>query len=411
MPARIVLGVGAGIAAYKAALILRDLQRAGHDVWVVPTPASTHFVGVTTWEGLSGHPVHTDVFSTGGDDHIELARRADLIVVVPTTADLLARIRTGQADDLLTTTIIASTCPVILAPAMHTAMWCSPATRDNVATLGERGVHIVEPTDGALASGDQGVGRLADEQDILEAITRVLASDTAHTDTPAQERDLERHRVCITAGGTRELIDPVRYLGNRSSGRQGIALALQAQARGAEVTLIASNIDQALIPQGIRVIQAPSAHDVERAVFTELPQCDVLIMAAAVADFRPRQMSAQKIKKEAGTDSAPVIELERTVDILATVATHPQRPEVLVGFAAETGSLDEVLAHGRTKARAKGADLLAVNAVGVSTGFGDVPNTIHVLDAQGQTLAEGGGTKTEAAALLMDLIAQRLHSR
>lgn len=398
MPAGIVVGVGAGIAAYKAAEVVRALERRGHDVWVVPTPASLHFVGASTWRELAGHPVHTGVFE-GAPDHVELARRARAIVVVAATADLIARVRAGMADDLLTATILAFRGPVMLVPAMHTAMWQNPATRDNVAELRRRGVEVVEPASGPLSSGDRGPGRLPDPADVAARVGALIDAGT-----PA--RDLAGVRVLVTAGGTREPLDPVRYLGNRSSGRQGCALAREALRRGARVTLLAASVAPELVPAGAAVVPAPSAADLDRAVRERLDDTDVLLMAAAVADFRPRAAAEQKIAKDPDDPTGvPTIELERTPDILATVARGPRRPAVLVGFAAETGDAARVLERGRRKARRKGADLLAVNAVGAGRGFGDVDNDVRLLDAEGREVARVQGPKERVAARILDEVA------
>ena len=397
-PAHIVLGVSAGIAAYKATFLLRLLQKDGFKVSVVPTPSSLHFVGIATWEGLTQARVNTDVFHGGGADHVELARNCDLIVIAPATADLIARLAHGQANDLLTTTVLASAAPVVIAPAMHTQMWRAQATQDNITILKRRGFIIVGPADGDLASGDFGAGRLSEPELIAAQVRRCLA----------RNGDLAGRRLLITAGGTREPIDPVRFIGNRSSGRQGIAIAREAARRGAEVTLIASNVDTVLFPHECTVIQASSAADVYAAVSSRLGSCDALVMAAAIADYRPSAPAASKIKKEEQLDASPSIQLEETTDILKTVTSSPQRPAVVVGFAAETGDHETVLEYGRRKAQRKKADFLAVNAVGEALGFGDVPNYVYVMDAHGELVTQGGGTKAEVARTLVDLIAQRL---
>lgn len=394
-----VVGVGAGIAAYKAVLLVRDLQRAGLDVTVVPTPSSLEFVGAATWEGLTSRPVHTGVFDAGGADHVELARDAELLVIAPATADLLARLRAGLADDLLTTTVLAARCPVLLAPAMHTAMWDNPATRDNVAALRERGYVILEPDSGALGSGDTGAGRLPEPARIARAALDLV---------DPHPRDLAGVRVLVTAGGTHEPLDPVRYLGNSSSGRQGSALARAAHARGARVTLVASNVDESLLPVGVETVAAPSAADVEREVISRLADTDVLVMAAAVADFRPASVSDTKIKKDPDSGAAPALVLERTPDILWEAAHSSDRPALVIGFAAETGTTDEVLARGREKAQRKGADLLAVNAVGGGLGFGDVTNTWHLLRGDGTEVAVLEGTKDHLADALVEWVAAQM---
>ncbi|MGO3796918.1 MAG: bifunctional phosphopantothenoylcysteine decarboxylase/phosphopantothenate--cysteine ligase CoaBC [Pauljensenia sp.] len=401
MTATVVVGVGAGIAAYKVAQVVRDLMREGHDVTVVPTPESLAFVGAATWEALSGHPARSGVFEAGGADHVEIARRAELILIAPATADLLARLRLGMADDLLTTTVLAASCPVVVAPAMHAAMWKDPATRDNVQVLRQRGITVIDPAEGALSSGDTGVGRLPEPEVLLRAVQEALG--VRHSQD-VQDHPLHGVRVLVTAGGTREDIDPVRFLGNRSSGRQGCAVAAAARDLGAEVTLVLANVELGLVPEGVRVVPAPSAASMEEAVTSRLGDTDVLVMTAAVADFRPRETRAEKIKKDPTTDDAPVIILERTTDILAESAHSTRRPQVVVGFAAETGSEQDVLARGREKALRKGADLLAVNAVGVGLGFGDVGNTIHLLDADGEEVATLTGSKESVARDLVDQV-------
>ena len=396
-PAHIVLGVSAGIAAYKAVFLLRILQRDGYHVRVVPTPSSLEFIGRATWEGLTLESVNTDVFHGGGADHVELARGCAAIVIAPATADVIARIANGQADDLLTTTVLASDCPVVIAPAMHTQMWRAAATQENIARLRKRGYIVAGPEDGDLASGDHGAGRMSEPEGIAAQVRRVFSVSG----------DLAGKKILITAGGTREAIDPVRFLGNRSTGRQGIAIAREALSRGAEVTLITSNIEAALIPQGCSVIDAPSAQDVYDAVMSHLGNSDALVMAAAVADYRPRAASASKIKKEENESAPPRIELTETTDVLRSVSSSPNRPRVVLGFAAETGDQNTVLSYGAAKAKRKGADYLAVNAVGADIGFGDVPNYVYVLNQEGSVVTQGGGTKADVARILIDLISQR----
>lgn len=394
MGGRVVVGIGAGIAAYKMAQVVRDLIRDGHVVTVVPTPASLAFVGAATWEALSGSPVHTGVFEAGGADHVKIARGADLVLIAPATADLLARLRAGMADDLLTTTVLAAKCPVVLAPAMHTAMWQDAATRENVQVLRARGLTVIDPAEGPLSSGDTGVGRLPDPEVLLAAARSALGEVSA---PDPQDAPLRGVRVLVTAGGTREPVDPVRYLGNRSSGRQGCAVAVAARDLGAEVCLVLSNVEDALVPEGVQVVSAPTAADLEQAVMARLSDTDVLVMAAAVADFRPVRVSGTKIKKDPETDDAPVLTLERTTDILFGATHSSARPRLVVGFGAETGTVDEVLARGREKALRKGADLLAVNVVGEGLGFGDVANTLHLLDAHGGEVATLTGSKEDVA--------------
>ena len=396
---RIILGVAGGIAAYKAALVLRLLTEAGHDVRVIPTRASLEFVGRATWEALSGQPAPSDVFEDVAHvPHVELGKGADLVVVAPATADLLSRAATGRADDLLTATLLTARCPVLLAPAMHTEMWEHPATRANVTTLRSRGVHVLEPASGRLTGADTGRGRLPEPEDIVAAaLALVGGASTPH--------DLAGQHVVISAGGTREPLDPVRFLGNRSSGRQGFALAETALARGARVTLVAANVTLPP-PAGADVIAAETTAELRDAVRAAAKDADVVVMAAAVADFRPATTAETKIKKR--TDgSAPVLELVETTDILAELAADRLRPgQLVVGFAAETGDWDaSVLEHGRAKARRKGADLLVVNAVGAGRGFGTADNAVTILDARGETVASAAGSKVAVAHAVWDAVA------
>lgn len=402
MTASIVVGVGAGIAAYKAAILVRELIRSGARVDVVPTPRSLEFVGKATWEGLIGRPVHVGVFDHPGSDHVELARCADLVVVAPATADLMARVRAGIADDLLTTTILAASCPVLLAPAMHSAMWTNPATQDNVRELRARGFTVIEPEVGALGSGDSGIGRLPDPSDIAARAFECLGGG---------ERRLAGRRILVSAGGTREPVDPVRFIGNRSSGRQGIEIARAAADEGADVVLVAANIEEALLAPlagRMRIIDAPTAADVEAAVLGGLADLDAVVMTAAVADFRPVSVETAKIKKDPDSSEAPTLVLERTVDVLKAVCDSDSRPALVVGFAAETGTREQVEAFGRDKARRKGADLLAVNRVGEGLGFGDVDNEVLLLDSAGRRLGGENGSKAEVARFLVGMIAKRL---
>ena len=397
---RVLLGVTGGIAAYKVPYVLRELREAGHRVRVIPTESALEFVGRTTWEALSGEPVTTSVFEGAEQvDHVALGRSADLVIVAPASADLLARAAAGRADDLLTTTLLTVTAPVLLAPAMHTEMWQHPATVANVATLRERGVHVLEPDSGRLTGSDTGPGRLPEPAAITAAALALVGG-----------QELTGRHVVVSAGGTREPLDPVRFLGNRSSGRQGAALARQAALRGARVTLLAASIDEAARRTaqhlGIETVEVESTQELADAVDTAVADADVLVMAAAVADFRPATAAEGKIKKDGGAP-AP-IELVETPDILAGVAQRRRSGLLVVGFAAETGSAAEVLELGRAKARRKGADLLAVNAVGGGQGFGDVPNAVTVLDRHGEPVGEVAGTKDEVAAGLWDLIESRL---
>ncbi len=393
---QVLLGVSGGIAAYKAASLLRLFTEAGHDVRVVPTRAALEFVGAATWEALSGHPVTTGVFEdVPGVEHVRLGQAADLVVVAPATADLLARAATGQADDLLTASLLVARCPVLVAPAMHTEMWRHPATQANVTTLRQRGVHVLEPAVGRLTGADSGPGRLPEPEEIAAAALALLAP-----------QDLAGRRVVVSAGGTREPVDPVRYLGNRSSGRQGVALAAAAARRGADVVLVGANLAVAA-PAGVELLAVETAAELHEAVRTAAAACDVVVMAAAVADFRPAAAADHKIKKTAGTPD-PIV-LEPTVDVLRELVDRRRPGQLVVGFAAETGDADgDVLAHGRAKAVRKGADLLVVNPVGPGRGFGTPDNEVTVLDARGEVVASVAGTKERVAHVVWDAVVARL---
>lgn len=378
---RIVLGVGGGIAAYKAALLLRLFSEDGHAVTVVPTEAALRFVGAPTWEALSGRPVQTDVWSNITEvPHVRIGQEADLVVVAPTTADLLARAAHGLAGDLLTNVLLTATCPVVLAPAMHTEMWQHAATRANVATLRERGTTVIEPESGRLTGTDTGPGRLPDPEVIHAA---AMAAAEQGTDG-APEGDLAGRRVLVSTGGTREPLDPVRYLGNRSSGKQGLAVAEAAASRGARVTLVAANLDLP-VAAGIEVVRVGSALELHTEISARAADHDVVVMVAAVADFRPAEYAGSKIKKThdpADPEAAPTITLVRNPDILAgIVADRGASPSpVIVGFAAETGDESgSVLDLARAKLARKGCDVLVVNEVGADKTFGADDTTVHVL--------------------------------
>ncbi len=399
---RIVLGVSAGIAAYKSVLLLRLLREAGHHVDVIPTGNVENFVGNATWEALSGNPVTSNVFDAVDTvNHVRLGQQADLVLVVPATADILARAAAGLANDLLTGTLLATRAPVVMAPAMHTEMWQHPATTANVATLRNRGVRVIEPASGRLTGKDSGPGRLPEPEEIFGAIQDLLG-----------EPVLAGRKVVITAGGTREPLDPVRFLGNRSSGRQGVALAQAARDAGAEVTLIATHLEVP-VPHGVNVIHASSALELREAVFQHAPGHDALIMNAAVADFRPASVENSKIKKR-DEHSAPVIELVRNPDILAELVqarrSNKQLPGVIVGFAAETG--DEqgtVLEYGQAKLARKGCEMLVVNEVGASLTFGQDTNTIQVLFADGRPSATASGSKIDVARVVIQELAAEIN--
>jgi phosphopantothenoylcysteine decarboxylase/phosphopantothenate--cysteine ligase len=399
---RIVLGVSGGVAAYKSALVLRLLTEAGHDVRVIPTPSALRFVGAATFEALSGNPVTTDVWDDVPEvAHVRIGREAELVVVAPATADLLARAAGGRADDLLTATLLTATCPVVFVPAMHTEMWLNPATQDNVATLRRRGAVVLPPAVGRLTGPDSGPGRLPEPTDIAALASVVLQHGAA-----ALAGDLTGRRVVISAGGTREPLDPVRYLGNRSSGRQGWALARVAAARGADVVLVAANVDEPA-PFGVRVVRVGTAEELRSAMLAEAGGADVVVMSAAVADFRPASVAGVKLKKgSAGEPSA--VPLERNPDVLVELVTKRSPGQVVVGFAAETGDDDaDVLTHARAKLARKGCDLLVVNDVSAGQVFGAPDNAVVVLGADGTVTDVPRGSKDAVAAGIWTSIAAR----
>ncbi|SDL24203.1 phosphopantothenoylcysteine decarboxylase / phosphopantothenate--cysteine ligase [Glycomyces sambucus] len=388
----VVLGVSGGIAAYKACILLRLLKESGHEVTVIPTEAALKFVGEATWEALSGRPVASGVFSDVSEvKHVRLGRAADLVVVAPATADLLARAAHGRADDLLTSTLLTATCPVVFAPAMHTEMWEHAATRANVAVLRERGNHVVEPDSGRLTGADTGPGRLPEPEAVFALLKGFLTS-------PA--RDLAGRRVLVTAGGTREPIDPVRFIGNHSSGRQGIALAAAAAARGADVTLIAAHID-APLPAGVRVERAGTTGELHEATVKAAAEADAVVLAAAPADFTPKETSDRKIKRKGDLDLA----LTSTADIAAAVGRAKRPGQVLVVFAAETHDGPE---HAKAKREAKGADLVVLNDVSGGAVFGRLENSVTVFDAAGPVAALAETSKELVADAVWDAVAARL---
>jgi len=417
MSSRVVLGVGAGIAAYKSCELLRLLTESGHQVRVVPTPDALRFVGEVTWAALSGQPVTTDAW-TGVSDvpHVRLGQAADLVLVAPATADLMARAAAGMAGDLLTATLLTARCPVLYAPAMHTEMWEHPATQANVMLLRRRGAVVLEPATGRLTGKDSGPGRLPEPDAIFAVATRLLARGTL---VP----DLAGRRVVVSAGGTREEIDPVRFIGNWSTGTQGYALASTAAARGAEVIVVAANV--ALPdPAGAKVTRVVSAREMHDAVQAAATGADAVVMAAAVADYRPAARSPAKVKKD-GRPAGPV-ELTENPDILAGLAAvrkaqqaarsahDPERagftppapvPQVLVGFAAETDTSPE---GARAKLARKGCDLLVVNPVGNGLGFGTPDNEAVVYGADGSVTPIPRGPKEILADVVWDLVAARL---
>ncbi|MEU1543850.1 bifunctional phosphopantothenoylcysteine decarboxylase/phosphopantothenate--cysteine ligase CoaBC [Actinacidiphila glaucinigra] len=397
---QVVLGVSGGIAAYKACELLRRFTESGHDVRVVPTASALHFVGEATWSALSGNPVSTEVWESVHEvPHVRIGQGADLVVVAPATADVLAKAAHGLADDLLTNTLLTARCPVVFVPAMHTEMWEHAATQENVATLRRRGALVLEPAVGRLTGVDTGKGRLPEPAEIFEACRRVLLRGPR-----ALETDLAGRHVVISAGGTREPLDPVRYLGNRSSGKQGYALARTALARGARVTLVSANTGLA-DPAGADVVRVGTAVQLREAVLKAASDADVVVMAAAVADFRPARYAEGKIKKKDGEEPAPV-ELVRNPDVLAELsAERPHPAQIVVGFAAET---DDVLANGRAKLARKGCDLLVVNEVGDHKAFGSEENEAVVLGADGTETAVPYGPKEALAEQVWDLVAARL---
>ncbi|MFF2243937.1 bifunctional phosphopantothenoylcysteine decarboxylase/phosphopantothenate synthase [Arthrobacter sp. NPDC058130] len=431
---RIVLGVGGGIAAYKVASLLRLFTEAGHDVTVIPTESATRFVGIATWEALSGHPVTNSVFDDVHTvNHVRLGHEADLIVVAPATADLLARAATGQADDLLTNTLLmAGDCPVLMAPAMHTEMWQHRATQGNVETLRSRGITVLEPASGRLTGADSGPGRLPEPEAIFtaamalagaSAVPRtaslapgdtVPAADTGAEPAPgagpSAGRPLAGLTITISAGGTREPLDPVRFLGNRSSGKQGVALAAAALEAGARVRVLAAHMEVPA-PAGVELIQVETALELRKAALHAAADSDVVIMAAAVADFRPADVSGTKIKKRDDV-ADPVINLVRNPDILrelVEVRDAASRDQLIVGFAAETGDAGgDVLEYARAKLRRKACDLLVVNQVGRDKVFGEDTNSVVILSRAGSEPQEASGSKSDVAAAVIDRISAEL---
>ena len=450
---RIVVGVSGSISAYKATFIIRQLRAAGHEVKVVASAAALKFIGESTLAALSGAPVASQLFSDAGAvEHVAIAEWAQLLLIAPASADLIAKLAVGRADDMLTTTALTTTAPIVISPAMHTQMWQHPATVANVEILRSRGVKVIEPASGRLTGKDSGPGRLPEPEQIVaqaleflrqsehfkaasngggaQVVDAVQNQGEPSQDQPGQNQpdqdlaaqdlqfsqDLAGKHFVISAGGTREAIDPVRFLGNRSSGRQGTALARAAVERGAHVTIVAANIEAALLaqlPEQVEVVKVVSALQLRDAVHEAGRSAQVIVMCAAVADFRPKTYAGFKLKKSTDsgeTDKSYTLELVENPDILAGLAAQRlNEGQVIVGFAAETG--DEhtsALEYGRRKALKKGADLLAVNTVGATSGFGDVANEIHVLDSHGQQVGHSAGSKLQVARDLVELIAQRL---
>jgi phosphopantothenoylcysteine decarboxylase/phosphopantothenate--cysteine ligase len=401
---RVILGVGGGIAAYKVCGLLRRLAESGHDVRVAPTASALEFVGAATWEALSGRPVHVGVFDDAHEvPHVELGRHADLVVVAPATANLLAKAAHGIADDLLTNTLLTARCPVVMVPAMHTEMWEHPATVANVETLRARGVIVMEPDVGRLTGVDSGKGRLPDPAQIFDLLRVVLRRGV-----DGLEPDLVGRHVVISAGGTREYVDPVRFLGNRSSGRQGFALASTALARGATVTVVAAHVDVPA-PGGVDVVRVDTTEELREQMLGAALDADAVVMAAAPADFRPVNPSSVKIKRSAD-GGAPQIELTQNPDILAQlVSGRPGKEPVIVGFAAETGDdAGGVLEHGREKLARKGCDFLVVNDVSAGKVFGQPVSEAVILGADGSATAVPAGPKEDIADAVWDAVVHRL---
>jgi phosphopantothenoylcysteine decarboxylase / phosphopantothenate---cysteine ligase len=395
---RIVLGVAGGIAAYKACSLLRRFTEGGHEVEVVPTLHALQFVGAATWAALSGRSVSTDVFShTEQVNHVRIGREADLVVIAPATADLIARAAAGRADDLLTNVLLTASCPVVLAPAMHTEMWQHPATQANVATLRSRGVVVLEPADGRLTGSDTGPGRLPEPADIQATALALLADPDRSGQLSTQ--DLAGEQIVISAGGTREALDPVRYLGNTSSGLMGIALARAAATRGAVVTLVAANLSVEP-PAGVSIVPVVSTADLDAELKRLAPTADLVVMAAAAADFTPRQPSRTKLKKSGQAGIS--VDFQQTPDVLADVASARRPGQVVVGFAAETANGEaELLRLGTAKLQRKGCQLLVLNNVADGAIFGSDDNDVIILSGSGE-VARAAGSKTSVAHVILD---------
>lgn len=399
---KIVVGVSGGIAAYKACMLVREFKERGDDVRVVPTPNALNFVGAATFEALSGNPVSTEVFDAVDEvQHVRVGQEADAIVIAPATADLMARLVAGRADDLLTATVLVATCPVIVAPAMHTEMWNNPATQANVATLRERGVVVLEPAHGRLTGKDTGAGRMLEPAQIAELSRAVLdGADFTH--------DWKGKKVVVSAGGTQENIDPVRFIGNRSSGKQGFALADVAAHRGADVTIVAGDTDELDTPAGATIIRVRSTRDMEQAMNDVAKDADVVIMAAAVSDFRPAAEADSKLKKGSeDEDALSTVHLVENPDILAGLLDKRERGELkdgmrIVGFAAETGDASSTgLEYGRAKLERKGCDYLMVNEVTGGKVFGEPTNRGWLLGADGSEVTIPDGSKHLVAASIL----------
>ena len=394
--ARIVLGVTGGIAAYKTVALARLLVEAGHAVRVVPTVASLEFIGAATWQALTGAKAVTDVFDDSARvDHVALGQEADLIVIAPATADFLARAAAGMGNDLLTAVLLASKSPLIIAPAMHSEMLSHPATQANIATLEARGATVLDAPPGRLTGLDSGPGRMMEADEIFEYVQHRVKS-------PPQ--DLAGKRVVVTAGGTREALDPVRYLGNYSSGKQGFAVAREAAARGAEVALVAAN-SSLRVPAGVRRADVLSAQELREVVEGLAASADVVIQAAAVADFRPANYVPTKVKR-ADSPERVSLEMVENPDILAELVAARQPGQVIVGFAAETGdAMASAFDHARSKAMSKGTDLTVANVVADGQVFGEDNNDVIIFDGTGREVRRALGTKAEVASAIIDEVA------
>jgi phosphopantothenoylcysteine decarboxylase/phosphopantothenate--cysteine ligase len=393
---KIVVGITGGIAAYKAVSVVRAFVLAGHSVQVVATDAALRFVGKPTLEAISRNPVYTELYEGVAEvRHVAIGQSADLIVVAPATANFLAQLAGGFAADLLGNTILASSAPLVVAPAMHTEMWQNAATRANVATLRERGVTIVGPAVGQLTGTDTGAGRMSEPDDIVAAALFVVNSSG----------DLVGRRILVTAGGTREPLDPVRFIGNRSSGKQGVAIAIAAAARGARVTLVGANLEID-VPPSIALLSASTTAELAAITYEQSASADVVIMAAAVADYRPETVAETKIKKEAQGETL-TLTLVKNPDILHDLSLGRRPGQVIIGFAAETETDPVALLElARAKIARKGCDYLVVNNVGWTTGFATDANEVTILDATGDIVAEASGAKTSVANRILDVLLQ-----
>ena len=405
---RILVGVAGGIAAYKACHLIRDFKEQGDDVRVIPTESALSFVGAATFEALSGNPVSTSVFDAVDEvQHVALGQQADAVVIAPATADLIARLACGRADYLLTASVLVATCPVIVVPAMHTEMWLNPATQDNVATLRRRGITVMEPAHGRLTGKDTGAGRLPEPNQIAEFARTVM-------DGHQVPFDWQGRKVVVSAGGTQENLDPVRFLGNRSSGRQGFALAEIAAQRGADVTIVAGATEDLPVPSGADVVRVTSTRDMEAAMNEHSADADIVIMAAAVADYRPAHVADSKMKKGAADEDLARLELVENPDILKGLVKRRDSGEinkdaVIVGFAAETGDDNtSVLEYAQQKFHRKGCDVLMANEVGEGKVFGQPTSAGWILRRNAEPVVVEHGSKQVVAAQILDAVNEML---